>query len=63
MNPQEVSIYKILVSIQHMIEDHNKYTDDYKYFRNIYNATEEGIDILMKDVGRRHLTESDFMDK
>lgn len=65
MNPKEVAIYKVLVAIQHLIEDVRSCSDDeddnYEYFRFTLNATREGIERLMRDIGRRHLIEADFI--
>lgn len=63
MNPQEVSTYKTLIAIQHMIEDANDHNDNsnYEYFRSTFNATQEGVERLMRDIGRRHLIEADFL--
>lgn len=65
MNPQEVAIYKLLSTMNHLIEDFGYNDDDeykdYKYFRNVFDEIQCSMDILMRDVGRRHLTEADFM--
>jgi hypothetical protein len=61
MNPEEIAVYKLLVSIQHLIEQNNDYANEYTCFRHIYAETNHGLDLLMKNVGKRTLTESDFM--